>query len=343
MLKLELLLRRIRGFDAKRMMVYVRDVKKETKTPTPVIMADMLYCILRYNVGFYDYHIFGFAHIHGAKARSTFFTMQDNWRLTRMVNSPEDRPYFENKLLFCRTFAPYLGRSFLDLNEAGEDALADFLRHHPVVFLKEPESFGGLGVKRFDSAGTDLNDREAVKRLRENWVQNGLLLVEEALHQHPEMSALYPYSLNTLRVCTLTDDNGDVHVLYSFVRTGRHGSFVDNTTSGGLNALICDDGVIRRPAMSDKTGMYFDMHPDTCTPFINFRVPYFDEAIALCKKAAKVRPDMRYVGWDVGITPTGPVLVEGNNLPAYDGQIYHQQENPGTGLRPLVRSIIPEF
>ena len=54
MLKLELLLRRIRGFDAKRMMVYVRDVKKETKTPTPVIMADMLYCILRYNVGFYD-------------------------------------------------------------------------------------------------------------------------------------------------------------------------------------------------------------------------------------------------------------------------------------------------
>lgn len=31
MLKLELLLRRIRGFDAKRMMVYVRDVKKETK------------------------------------------------------------------------------------------------------------------------------------------------------------------------------------------------------------------------------------------------------------------------------------------------------------------------
>ena len=81
--------------------------------------------------------------------------------------------------------------------------------------------------------------------------------------------------------------------------------------------------------MSDKTGMYFDMHPDTCTPFINFRVPYFDEAIALCKKAAKIRPDMRYVGWDVGITPTGPVLVEGNNLPAYDGQIYHQQENPG--------------
>lgn len=51
MLKLELLLRRIRGFDAKRMMVYVRDVKKETKTPTPVIMADSCTAFCRYNVG----------------------------------------------------------------------------------------------------------------------------------------------------------------------------------------------------------------------------------------------------------------------------------------------------
>lgn len=48
MLKLELLLRRIRGFDAKRMMVYVRDVKKETKTPTPVIMAG--YAVLHFAV-----------------------------------------------------------------------------------------------------------------------------------------------------------------------------------------------------------------------------------------------------------------------------------------------------
>lgn len=334
MLKLELLLRRIRGFDAKRMMVYVRDVKKETKTPTPVIMADMLYCILRYNVGFYDYHIFGFAHIHGAKARNTFFTMQDNWRLTRMVNSPEDRPYFENKLLFCRTFAPYLGRSFLDLNEAGEDALADFLRHHPVVFLKEPESFGGLGVKRFDSAGTDLNDREAVKRLRENWVQNGLLLVEEALQQHPEMSALYPYSLNTLRVCTLTDDKGDVHVLYSFVRTGRHGSFVDNTTSGGLNALICDDGVIRRPAMSDKTGMYFDMHPDTCTPFINFRVPYFDEAIALCKKPRRSAPTCGTSAGTWASPPPVPFWWKATTSPPTTGRSTTSRRTPAPASAP---------
>ena len=35
MLKLELLLRRIRGFDAKRMMVYVRDVKKGDQNAHP--------------------------------------------------------------------------------------------------------------------------------------------------------------------------------------------------------------------------------------------------------------------------------------------------------------------
>ena len=99
-------------------------------------MADMLYCILRYNVGFYDYHIFGFAHIHGAKARNTFFTMQDNWRLTRMVNSPETAPILKTSCCSAARLRRTSDGQFLDLNEAGEDALADFLRHHPVVLFK---------------------------------------------------------------------------------------------------------------------------------------------------------------------------------------------------------------
>ena len=63
MLGLRLLFRRIRGFDFGRMLVYVREVKKETKMPCLFIVLDMLLCVLLYNVGFFDYHIFGFVHI----------------------------------------------------------------------------------------------------------------------------------------------------------------------------------------------------------------------------------------------------------------------------------------
>lgn len=101
--------------------------------------------------------------------------------------------------------------------------------------------------------------------------------------------------------------------------------------------------MIRRPALSDKTGEYFDAHPDTGCSFIGFRVPCYKEAVDLCRRAARVRPGMRYVGWDVAVTPDGPVLVEGNDLPAYDGQIYHQQEHPGRGLKPAVRAIVPQL
>ncbi|MGN0479570.1 MAG: sugar-transfer associated ATP-grasp domain-containing protein [Hominenteromicrobium sp.] len=343
MLKFELLMRRIRGFDFHRMMVYVRDVKKETRMPSALILLDMLLCIPLYNVGFYDYHIFGFVHIRRHRDRKTFFTMQDNWRLTRLVNDPADIAVFKDKILFCESFAPFLGREFLDLRRATAQTLAGFLNAHPTVFVKAPGGFGGLEVERFNSTECDLTAPDAVKKLYDTWTGKGFFLVEEALTQHPDMRALYPSSLNTMRVVTLTDKAGEVHVLYCFIRTGRGGAYVDNTTSGGFSALVCEDGVVRRPAISDKTGEYFDVHPDTGCSFINFRVPCYQEALELCKKAAKVRPGMRYVGWDVGITPQGPVLVEGNDLPAYDGQIYRQQEHPGTGLKPRIRAIIPEL
>lgn len=343
MLKLKLLLRRIKGFDFGRMMVYVRDVKKETRMPGFFILLDMLLCIVLYNVGFYDYYIFGFVHIRRHCDRKTFFTMRDNWRLSRLVNTPEATEIFKDKSLFYEHFSDFLGRETLDLRRSKPEALAELLRRSPVVFFKAPCGFGGLEVKRFDSAEMKLDDPAAVQSLCNDHTEKGLFLAEEALAQHPDMNALYPHSLNTIRVVTLTDKSGEPHVLYTFIRTGQHGAVVDNTTSGGLNALVCADGVIRKPALCDKTGVYFDAHPDTGMRFVGFTVPYYTEAVELCKNAAKVVPDMRYVGWDVGITPNGPVLVEGNDLPAYDGQIYHQQEHPGQGLKPLVRSIVPEL
>ena len=279
MLGLRLLFRRIRGFSFGRMLVYVREVKKETKMPCLFIVLDMLLCVLLYNVGFFDYHIFGFVHIRRHRDRKTFFTMRDNWRLCRLVNRPEDAEVFRDKVLFCRTFGPFLGREYLDLRQTDEGTLAAFLRRHPVVFVKAPGGFGGLEVERFDASAVDLGDTARVQALHSDWVGRGLYLVEEGLSQHAEMHALYPKSINTIRIVTLADEDGEPHLLYAFLRTGRGGAFVDNTTSGGLSALICSDGVIRRPALSDKTGEYFDAHPDTGCSFIGFRVPCYKEAV----------------------------------------------------------------
>mgnify|MGYP000795309594 FL=1 len=52
---------------------------------------------------------------------------------------------------------------------------------------------------------------------------------------------------------------------------------------------------------------------------MGFQIPLFDQALELCRTASRrVEAHLKYIGWDVAITPDGPVLVEGNNLPGYD-------------------------
>jgi hypothetical protein len=46
---------------------------------------------------------------------------------------------------------------------------------------------------------------------------------------------------------------------------------------------------------------------------LGFVVPNYDIAVDAVKRAAKVVPDVRYIGWDVAITPEGCELIEANH------------------------------
>lgn len=343
MQRLQLFLRRLKDASFKRMMVYVNDVKKESKLPKIWIILDMLICSVVYNVGFYDYYIFGFAHIHGYQKRSSFFTMKDNWRLNKLVNVEGKAKYFRCKDLFYNTFPECLGREWLEIAKIDLAQFMAFVHRHPIFFTKQVSNFGGLGVRRIDTAGMNLDSEAEMSALFQQLKDGHFGLIEEPLKQHEKMNQLNPSSINTIRIATLIDDEGEVHVMFTFVRMGISGSYVDNSTSGGLNVLVNADGVITKPALCDKTGVLYEEHPDTHTPFRGFEIPYFQEAIALCKQKAYVVQGVRYVGWDVCITPEGPVFVEGNYLPAYDGQMYHQLDHPGYGLKPLYKKYVKDL
>ena len=68
--------------------------------------------------------------------------------------------------------------------------------------------------------------------------------------------------------------------------------------------------------------------------------PYFEKALQLCKKAAKVEKHVRYVGWDIAITDKGPVIVEGNPLPGYDMPQNFFVTSKDTGLKPDFEKIL---
>ena len=231
-------------------------------------------------------------------------------------------------------YGAFLGRRWLDLREAGPQELARLCQDCGVVFAKPHGEFGGKGVERLEP-GPDTDFEALHRRLTEN----GQFLVEEAIRQHPEVSRLCPQSVNTLRVVTLLA-GGEAKFVYALLRVGSGQGHVDNISSGGMYTLVGPQGELEFPAFCDQTGLYYDRHPVTGVAFRGYRLPFFREAVELCCQAAQVEPRLGYIGWDVAVTPDGPVLVEGNNLPGYDMAQNARFHPDGKGLLPTFEALL---
>ena len=56
-----------------------------------------------------------------------------------------------------------------------------------------------------------------------------------------------------------------------------------------------------------------EKHPITGDIFEGYQLPYWKEVIELVKTSHKAIIGLQSIGWDVAITPSGPVLIEGND------------------------------
>lgn len=130
-----------------------------------------------------------------------------------------------------------------------------------------------------------------------------------------------------------------IFLLYQFVLVIL-GNVVDNFNNGGLLTTIDKDGIIRKPAI-DKLGNVYENHPYTNTKIVGFKIPMFNEVIDFVKKLALVTPQIKYTGWDISVTPNGPVAIEGNPFPGHD--VYqskvHMNQNK-TGMKPVFDKIV---
>lgn len=320
--KIKIFFGRVRTMSFKTWFKIINQIHDEFGSSRIVTFIDMIICALTANIGYLDYHVFGFAKVKGAK-RKTFMTMNENLSLVRQVNNPDDFKIFDNKVLFFEHFGEFTGRGFLNLEGKTADDLKNFCEGKSCVFAKQTETFGGQGITREPvSETTDYNG------LFKKLVENKQFLIEDAIVQHAKMNELYSGSVNTLRMVTLVNNENEPHFMYALVRMGQKGAKVDNISSGGMYAPVNKEGVITHGAFCDKEGFCHDIHPTSGTKFVGFEIPYFKEAVELVKKAAMVVPGMRYIGWDVAITENGPVLVEGNNFPSYDMvQNYRHRDN----------------
>ena len=124
--KIKGILRRFKHLSFKRMFLQIKMIHKETGKSRIITFFDMLWCFARYNVGYLDYHVFGFATKRGKKIRSTYMTVSDNVSMVRRLNNREYYHVFDDKAVFNEKFDKYIKRRWLDLRKCDGKSLAAF-------------------------------------------------------------------------------------------------------------------------------------------------------------------------------------------------------------------------
>ena len=139
------------------------------------------------------------------------------------------------------------------------------------------------------------------------------LLLQTWQAQHPEMAALNPDTLNTLRILSLQRRNGAVGVMHAVVRIGRAGAWLDNFHAGGIAMKVdLETGRTAAPAVRLDRSTTYTRHPDSGLALNDRPIPAFARCLALVDRAHALFPGLRTVGWDVAIAPEGPRIVEAN-------------------------------
>ena len=116
----------IRRMDTKKMRATAAKVAQESGKSKLGVLADMVWCGLRYEAGYSDYALFHMWEMN-RKQRASVLTRGKNNRYVRALNKHEDMHYFAEKTEFLKAFASYVGRRWLDLREAGADELREML------------------------------------------------------------------------------------------------------------------------------------------------------------------------------------------------------------------------
>jgi hypothetical protein len=138
--------------------------------------------------------------------------------------------------------------------------------------------------------------------------------VEEVLEQHEEMNRINPHVLNSIRIVTILCLDGSAEILAAMLKSNPTNGVQDNFSRGGIVVGIdLDTGKLKKwGVMRYPQGRMLTEHPLTRTEFLDFQIPHWDEVKDLAKRAQGVFDQVKSVGWDIAVTPRGPVIIEGN-------------------------------
>jgi hypothetical protein len=213
------------------------------------------------------------------------------------------------------------------------------------LFVKPVDGKGSRGVAVYrnaapgrwlDEAGQAVDKAELLRRVAEHSrdPQVGELMLQVRLRNHPGVADLAEQSLIAVRVITVLQDGGvaagsatrasgtreGAVIAYAFIRVITRleptwpvkwelGIPIDLAT-GALGPVTADKGL--------SLLNWWDVHPNTGAKVTGRPMPCWAEIQEIALKAHNATQGRLIVGWDIAVTPDGPLLLEGNSYPDVD-------------------------
>ncbi|MCR5861710.1 hypothetical protein LRS05_05980 [Flavobacterium sp. J372] len=292
-----------------KMQAFLKHASKETGKSKASLWADAIKSSLKYNISILDYFYFKFYSLD-ERQREAWAGTGFMYEYQLKMNPKEYRDVLENKIKFIKKFKDFIIRKAAPIDELkANPAKLQELMENPSGRLVAKGSMGQVGAEVKIIKVKDYSAESLLKFMDDNQLD----LLEEYVLQHPDIMALSPSGLNTVRIFTQIE-NGQLHYLGARLRVTIN-SEVDNMAAGNPAATInIETGEVDGPGVfSDITRKPVTVHPVTGVPITGFKVPFWQEIKQMMEKAVFVAPENRSVGWDVAITDKGPELIEGNH------------------------------
>lgn len=160
---------------------------------------------------------------------------------------------------------------------------------------------------KFYKAGKEQPDEEVYKELENH-------IIEPLIVQHEELNKVYDKAVSNIRLVTISH-HGEIILYAQAILVGARGGSVSNLGFGGIIIGIDSNGLMKEQGIYKSASGFGStkQHPDSGVVFSGFQIPMWQNAVELAKKGHAALRDIHSIGWDIAITPQGPIIIEAND------------------------------
>lgn len=325
---------------------YYPECKRKTKYQ---IMKDQLYFVWNYGYEEEYYYTYGFDRKEMSRDRMEEYIVPYRAFLQRIDYLNFHNPYYDdfNGKMTCRVINQDKFYFYLFLSRLGVPTpkVLCFIKNKAILYADDSYKIDKSLTTREKLKTIFANDMDAFAKPSDGMLGKGIFtlrildgiiyidgvehsvdeliemvfsadyIVQERIVQHEKMSALCSSSVNTIRLQTVMDKDGNVIPFGPGVRIGRMGNNVDNWAKGGVfvgidaqTEKLKDIGILK-----PKYGTKVTEHPDTHIAFKGYQIPFYHEAESMVVELHKLMYRSHSIGWDIAITEQGPIIIEGND------------------------------